>query len=74
MRTPPPLTAPRASVSLRALGRAREDDLMPAACCVALSRRFAPQFIITGFMGITIANDWLSAEIMKALGVGKGRR
>jgi hypothetical protein len=81
-------------------------------CC-----RFPPQFMITGLMGITIANDWLSvrpslraltrtwqlhanvapavalpkamrtdlslfsirnscrlqAEIMKALGVGKGR-
>jgi hypothetical protein len=29
--------------------------------------------MFTGVMGITIANDWLSAEIMKALGVAKGR-
>ena len=36
--------------------------------------RDAPQASITFMMTITILNDWLSAEIMKAMGVSKGRR
>ena len=30
--------------------------------------------MLTLLVGVTVANDWLQAEIMKDLGVSKGRR